>query len=61
MVDVLIAPCIDIDLAMQRAVVRNLDGTQVPLASIKDMITLKTGTGRAQDESDIEFLERVRG
>lgn len=61
MVDVLIAPCIDIDLAMQRAVVRDLDGTQVPLASIEDMITLKTDTGRAQDESDIEFLERVRG
>lgn len=61
MVDVLIAPCIDIDLAMQRAVVRDLDGTQVLLASIEDMITLKTDTGRAQDESDIEFLERVRG
>lgn len=61
MVDVLIAPCIDIDLAMQRAVVRDLDGTPVILAAIDDMIALKSGTGRAQDESDIEHLERARG
>jgi len=60
-VDVLIAPTIDVGMAMQRAVVRDLDGTPVVLASIEDMITLKTGTGRAQDESDIEHLERARG
>lgn len=61
MVDILIAPGIDIDLAMGRAILRDLDGTVVTLASIDDMIALKKGTGRAQDESDIEHLERARG
>ena len=60
MVDVLIAPCIDIERAYTRAVTRDLDGTPVTLASIDDMIVLKQGTGRAQDESDIEHLERLR-
>lgn len=60
MVDVLIAPAIDIKAAMQRALVRDLNGTPVRLASIEDMIKLKQGTGRAQDESDIEHLERLR-
>ncbi len=61
MVDILIAPSIDISLAMRRATIRDLDGTPVTLAAIEDMITLKRGTGRAQDESDIEHLERTRG
>ncbi len=61
MVDILIAPVIDIEVAMQRAVVRNLNGIPVTLASIEDMITLKLGTGRAQDQSDIEHLERLHG
>lgn len=61
MVDILIAPVIDIEAAMQRAVVRDLSGIPVPLAGIEDMITLKRDTGRAQDQSDIEHLERLRG
>ena len=34
--------------------------TKVQLASVEDMIQLKTATGRAQDKSDIEHLERLR-
>jgi len=60
MVDVLIAPAIDIDQAFSRAVIRDLDGLPVTLAGIDDMIALKQGTGRLQDESDIEHLERIR-
>jgi hypothetical protein len=61
MVDVLIAPPLDIAEAFKRAAVRNLDGLPITLASIDDMITLKQGTGRLQDQSDIEHLERIRG
>lgn len=60
-VDVLIAPVIDIAAAMQRAEQRDLNGVPVTIASIDDMIALKRGTGRAQDQSDIEHLERLRG
>ena len=60
MVDILIAPAIDIEQAIARAVVRNLDGLPITLAGIDDMIALKRGTGRLQDESDIEHLERIR-
>lgn len=61
MVDVLIAPAIDIEAAMERAVVRDLGGIPLSLAGIDDMIALKRGTGRSQDQSDIEHLERLRG
>lgn len=61
MVDVLIAPCIDVQAAFSRAVIRDLSGIALSVASIEDMIRLKEGTGRVQDESDIEHLERIRG
>lgn len=60
LVDILIAPNIDIQAAFQRAIIRNLDGVPLTLASVEDMTRLKSGTGRAQDESDIEHLERLR-
>lgn len=60
MVDVLIAPGIDLDTAFQRALTHDLNGTPITLAAIDDMITLKRNTGRAQDASDIEHLERLR-
>ena len=60
MVDILIAPALDIANAFSRAIIRDLNGLPVSLAAIDDMITLKSGTGRQQDESDIEHLERIR-
>lgn len=59
LVDVLIAPGIDLPTAFQRALTRNLDGIPVTLAAVDDMIALKRDTGRAQDASDIEHLERL--
>lgn len=61
MVDVLIAPPVDIEQAWQRAATRDLGDIKVRLASVEDLIALKQGTGRAQDQSDIEHLERIRG
>lgn len=60
MVDILIAPPIDIEAAFTRGIVRDLNGIPLMLASIDDMITMKQGTGRDQDQSDIEHLERIR-
>lgn len=61
MIDILLAPALDLGAAMQRAESRDLNGIPVRLASIEDLITLKRNTGRAQDQSDIEHLERLRG
>lgn len=61
MVDVLIAPSIDLQHALDNASIRAVGDTQVCLASIDDMITLKQHAGRLQDLSDIEHLERIRG
>ncbi len=61
MVDVLIAPPVDIEAAFSRAIIRDVGDVPLTIAAIDDMIRLKSGTGRAQDESDIEHLERIRG
>jgi hypothetical protein len=42
---------------LQRVVV---DDVEVPVASIDDLVLMKQGTGRAQDEADIRYLEQVR-
>lgn len=60
MVDLLIAPPIELEAAYTRSLKRNLEDVEVCFASIEDMISLKHGTGRAQDESDITHLERIR-
>lgn len=59
-VDVLIHHPLDIDAALARAAVRQVDDVPVTLCAIDDLIALKQGTGRRQDESDIEHLRRIR-
>lgn len=59
-VDVLIAPPVDIETMFRRALSKQIGDTLVQLASVEDMIQLKTAAGRAQDRSDIEHLERLR-
>lgn len=60
-VDVLIRHPLDIDAALTRAAVRQVGDVPVTLCAIDDLITLKQGTGRRQDESDVEHLRRIRG
>ncbi len=60
-VDILIAPPVDIERTLGRAVSRDLGSTRVALACIEDMILLKEKTGRAQDEADIVHLRRLIG
>jgi hypothetical protein len=58
-VDVLLKHSLDIDAAIARAVIRDVDGIPVPLASIGDMVALKANTGRRQDQDDLEHLKRL--
>lgn len=59
-IDILIDPPIDIELALSRAEYRSLGDVSVPVASIEDMIALKTQTGRIQDLADVEHLHRIK-
>lgn len=59
-VDILVQPKIGFDEAYARRVTKELDGFKLALASLEDLIALKTDTGRPHDASDIEALRRLR-
>ena len=59
-VDIILKHPLDLDAAMNRAVVQGVSGITVRLASIQDMIALKQNTGRRQDQDDVEHLLRIR-
>jgi hypothetical protein len=44
----------------RHAVVVDLDGDSVRVASLEDLIEMKRAAGRPQDETDIESLEAAR-
>lgn len=58
-IDVLIEPPLDVNAALQRAQIRNVENTRVFLAAIEDLIYLKERTGRQQDQADIGHLRRL--
>lgn len=60
-VDVLIAPPLDLPLAIARGTDRMVGNSPVRLAAIEDMIALKSAAGRRQDHDDIEHLKRIQG
>ena len=57
--DVLVKPVVPFEEAYGRRVDRTLGGTNVSIASIEDIIRLKTGTGRQKDEADILALRQI--
>jgi len=59
-VDILVKPNVGFDEAYARRQERELAGFKVALASVDDLIALKTGTGREHDASDIVALRRLR-
>lgn len=58
-VDVLVRPAVPFDEAWARRVSRTVEGVEVPIASIEDIIRLKTNTGRQKDEADIKALRQL--
>jgi len=60
-VDVLLKHSLDLDAAMERALVQTVEGVPIRIASMDDMIALKQNTGRRQDADDVEHLLRIKG
>jgi hypothetical protein len=59
-VDVLVKPAIGFEDAYARRVEMSVGELTVAVASIDDIIALKTGTGRLKDRADIEALGKIR-
>ena len=59
-VDVLIQPTIEFEAAWQRRMARDLGSLRVEVASIDDLIVLKSGTGRMKDDADVAALIRLK-
>lgn len=59
-VDVIVRPAVPFDTMHRNRIEKDIGGIRFHLASIEDLITLKTGTGRKQDASDIEALRMVK-
>jgi hypothetical protein len=59
-VDILVKPPLDFEAAYARRVEVKLPGLTIPIACMADIVAMKTGTGRAKDQSDIEALERLQ-
>ena len=57
MVDLLLAH----DLKSMKTKTISFQGLKIKLVSLKDLIQMKTGTGRCQDEEDIKSLQYKRG
>lgn len=58
-VDVLVKPPIDFEVAYARRVVVEVQGQNIAVACVTDIIAMKTGTGRAKDQDDIAMLKRL--
>lgn len=59
-VNILVNPKIAFDEAFARRVEKDLDGFKLSLASLDDLIAMKSDTGRLHDVSDIAALRRLR-
>jgi hypothetical protein len=56
-VDIIVRPVVPFDVMARNRIEKDIGGIRFNLASIEDLIRLKTGTGRKQDASDIEALK----
>jgi hypothetical protein len=59
-IDVLLRPLVSFDELKRNAVVKHIGPLSIPVASIDDLIRLKTGTGRRKDLVDIEELREIK-
>ena len=59
-IDVLVRPVVSFDELKRNAVIKRIGPLSIPVASIDDLISLKTGTGRSKDVLDIEELRKIK-
>ncbi|MCF8197702.1 MAG: hypothetical protein K9J42_02960 [Sulfuritalea sp.] len=59
-VDVIMRPEVSFETLRSNAIVGDLFGRQVPIASIDDMLVMKRAANRPKDRLDIEALEKIR-
>ena len=59
-IDVLVRPVVPFDELKRNAVTKRIGPLSIPVASIDDLIKLKTGTGRSKDVLDIEELRNIK-
>lgn len=60
-IDVLVAPSLDPDGIISRALVRSAGDFEVRIASIDDLIRMKERSGRPQDQADVRHLRKIQG
>jgi len=59
-IDVLVRPLVSFDELKRNAITKRIGPLSIPVASIDDLISLKTGTGRSKDVVDIEELRQIK-
>ncbi len=59
-IDIFLSNPIDFDEAYSRREVMTIGGAKVSIASIDDLIKMKTSTARPRDMEDIHHLERIK-
>lgn len=59
-IDVLVRPLVPFDELKRNAVTKRIGPLSIPVASIDDLIRMKTGTGRNKDMLDIEELRKIQ-
>lgn len=59
-VDVFINEPVAFDQLLDRAIIKDLDGLPVPVASIADLIAMKRLSARPRDLDDIDKLQQIR-
>jgi hypothetical protein len=59
-IDILVNPVVRFEPAYARRVRMEVQGVEISLAAVEDLVALKQGTGRAIDQSDINALHRLQ-
>ena len=58
--DLLVRPVVPFENLKANASVKRSGSISIPVASIDDLIVLKTGTGRSKDVLDIEEVRKIK-
>ena len=60
-IDVLVGVSVTYHEAMENVIYKKVGQVEIPLISPKDLVEMKRNTGRAQDQADIQYLEKLLG